>query len=198
MQTTDIYNLCLPDDVTRFLIPIEAIRRWNTEAQVYDVLVDTNLVLRHYAFYHRWFEINCTLDIQGNFVTEAGPIPWCFNIDICTPFFSKGNHGFTVDSCLDVLVAPDGQQYVVKDEEDFTHAVEQRWLTNREYEGARAGLTDVLQIVTSGSLLPFLRKIYPFDVRGAVRQPSPEKPDLATIDEFSLNDRWRHYGRRYA
>jgi predicted RNA-binding protein associated with RNAse of E/G family len=195
MQTFYFYNLCLPDDVTCFLIPVEAIHRWDEITQVYDVLVGPGLVLRHYAFYRRWFEINCTLDLQGNFVTEDGPIPWSFNIDICTPFFSKGNCGFTVDLCLDVLVAPDGNQYVVKDEDDFAHATRQHWITDREYEGAQVGLADILQIVTRGSLLPFLREICPFDVRDAASQPQPEKPDFADFSEFNINDRWQYYGR---
>jgi predicted RNA-binding protein associated with RNAse of E/G family len=195
MQTFYFYNLCLPDDVTCFLIPGEAIRRWDAEVQVYDVLVGSDLVLRHYAFYQRWFEINCTLDLHGNFVAEAGPIPWCFNIDICTPFFSKGNRGFNVDLCLDVLVAPDGDQYVIKDEGDFAHATRQHWITDKEHEGARAGLANILQIVTSGALLPLLREIYPFDVRGAALQLPPEKPDLAAVGELNINDRWRHFGR---
>jgi predicted RNA-binding protein associated with RNAse of E/G family len=195
VKTFEYYNLCLPDDVTLFLVPVEAIRRWDSEVQVYDVLVESGLVLRHYAFYNHWFEVNCTLDTQGDFVAELGPIPWSFNIDVCTPFFSRVHRGFTVDLCLDVLVAPDGTQHILKDEDEFSDAIQRYWITDVEREGARTGLADILQIVTGGHLICFLSEICPFDVQ-AVLQPPFEKPKLATISEFKQGDRSQHFGTR--
>ena len=97
------YTLALPDDLTLWTVPAQGIRRWDEEALVYDVGYG-GTVLRHYAFYHRWYAINCTLDRDGQFVTEQGPIDWCFNIDIGTPLFTRDNAAYDVDLCLDVLV----------------------------------------------------------------------------------------------
>src|SRR5947209_14267489 len=102
MEAFELHTLCLPEDLTLWTVPTGAIRRWDETVQVYDVLVESGRVLRHYAFYDRWFEVNCTLDDRGRFVTEPGPIDWCFNIDVCTPLFSTGNRGYSVDLCLDV------------------------------------------------------------------------------------------------
>lgn len=160
------HDLHLPDEVRVFTVPHANIRRWTDDLLVYDGLIG-DLVLRHYAFADRWFVINCTLDRRGGFVAEPGPIAWSFNCDLCTPPRWDGDACFLVDLVLDVLVAPDGRQYFVKDEPEFAAAVAHGWLTAAEIAGARHGLADLLAIITTTGLVPFLDAICPF-------QPLPE------------------------
>lgn len=61
------------ETVSIFTIPAAGVRRWNESVIVYDVQVGGGLVLRHYGFCDRWFEINCSLDLTGRFITEPGP-----------------------------------------------------------------------------------------------------------------------------
>lgn len=77
------YNLHEPDDLRVFPVPLAALRRWDDQRLVYDVR-HGDLVLRHYAFSHYWFEVNCVLDLSGAFVPEHGPIDWSFNC-ACAP-----------------------------------------------------------------------------------------------------------------
>ena len=65
-------NFHPPDEVRVFCVPDEAIRVWNDQCLLYDVLVQEK-VLRHFSFYDRWFEINCTMNRNGTFVVERGP-----------------------------------------------------------------------------------------------------------------------------
>lgn len=131
------HNLHLPDEVRVFAVPVGAVRRWDDETLVYDVRVPSGGVLRHYSFYRRWFEVNCSLGADGRFVTEPGPIDWSFNGDVCSPCFSRGAAVYNVDLLLDVLVAPDGREHAVKDREEFERAVACGWLSAGEATGAR-------------------------------------------------------------
>ena len=73
-----------PDEVYRFSVPKAGIRRWDDEALVYDVRLDGESALRHYAFYDRWFVVNVSLDARtGSLVTERSHgLDWCFNCDM--------------------------------------------------------------------------------------------------------------------
>ena len=51
MANFEVYNLHPPEDLRFWRVPMEAVRRWDDRVQVYDVLVESGLVLRHYAFY---------------------------------------------------------------------------------------------------------------------------------------------------
>ncbi|MFZ5826854.1 MAG: DUF402 domain-containing protein [Bacillota bacterium] len=160
------------DTVSTFTIPGAGVRRWDEAGIVYDVQVGNGLVLRHYGFRDHWFEINCSLNLAGQFITEPGPIVWTFNCDICTPTRVVGRNAYTMDLFLDVLVAPDGRAHIVIDEEDFAEAIQRRWLTPEEQLGARRGLDELLSIISGPGLLPFLNEVCPFgDVSDAEPQP---------------------------
>jgi hypothetical protein len=189
------YSLCLPEDLTLWTAPLPSVRRWDDRALVYDVIVGPDAILRHYSFYDRWFEVNCSMDGQGRFITEPGPIDWTFNIDVSAPFFSLGNSGFNVDLCLDVLVAGDGERYVVTDEDDFETAIASGWITEEERIGALSGLEEVREIIERGRLLPFLEEVCPFEIR-AVPQPPPEKPRLSAFPPLDRAVRGGHFGRK--
>lgn len=195
VEPLSYYTLALPDDLTLWTVPAQGIRRWNEEALVYDVGYG-GTALRHYAFYHCWYAINCTLDRSGQFVTEKEPIDWCFNIDIGTPLFTRNNAAYDVDLCLDVLVGPDGREYVVKDEDEFEHAVKQGWVTAQEQEGARSGLKELLNIIQSGALLDFLHTTCPFhSMEDVLAQPPARKVPLEQVPLLHRETRYQHFGK---
>jgi hypothetical protein len=151
----------VPDDVRVFAVPASAIRRWAERARVYDLRVG-NLVLRHYAFWDRWFAVNCTLDLDGRFVAEPGPPPWSFNRAIVTPPLQDGDAVYGVDLAPDVLVAPDGQRRAIVDEEEYAEAARNGWCTVAEQRGARDGRSDLLAIIGGDGLGPCFDAIRPF------------------------------------
>lgn len=132
------FDLHLPDEVRLFLLPSHSVRRWDDDVIVYDVRIG-DAVLRHYGFRHHWFQVNCSLNLNGSFTTEPGSIDWTFNCDISTPVFTEGTDCHAVDLCLDVLVAPDGRSHVVIDEDDFAEAEARGWISAAEAHGARRG-----------------------------------------------------------
>lgn len=165
------YDMHPPDEIRVFSVPVSGVRRWDAAAVVYDVRLG-DIVLRHYAFAERWFAVNCTLDPEGRFVTETGPVDWCYNCDVATPLVRSGGDLYGIDLFLDVLVAPDGYRHVVKDEDEFARAGAAGVLTPAEAIGARIGLEDLLEIVRGPGLTSFLSTVYPFgDVRDAPSSP---------------------------
>ncbi|HVC34524.1 MAG TPA: hypothetical protein VNL16_13515 [Chloroflexota bacterium] len=199
-DTFQFHNLHSPDEVRVFTVPTQALRRWDEEALVYDVQVESGLVLRHYALFSYWFEVNCTLGLDGSFVTEPWPIDWCFNCDVCTPFFAIGTDGYNVDLELDVLVAPDGRQHAVIDEDTFADAVQRGWITRAEQEGARRGLAGLIDLVETGKFLDFLGQTCPFD-REIVSMAPPAGPrlrrSLADVPPLDPRLRGRYFGRQF-
>ena len=195
VEPLSYYTLALPDDLTLWTVPAQGIRRWDEEVLVYDVGYG-GTVLRHYAFYNRWYAINCTLDRDGQFVTEQGPIDWCFNIDIGTPLFTGNNAAYDVDLCLDVLVGSDGREHFVKDEDEFAHAVEQGWITAHEHEGARNGLKELLNMIQSGTLIDFLHTTCPFhSMEDVLAQPPARKVALEQVPVLHMETRHQHFGK---
>ena len=191
------YTLTLPDDLTCWTVPAQGIRRWDEEVLVYDVGYG-GTVLRHYAFYNRWYAINCTLDRDGHFVTERGLIDWCFNIDIGTPLFTRNSAVYDVDLCLDVLVGSDGKEHIVKDEDEFEHAVERGWITAQEQVGAQQGLRELLNIIQSGALIDFLHAICPFhSMEDVLDQPPARKVALEQVPLLHRETRHQHYGKHF-
>jgi len=196
VQPLSYYTLALPDDLTLWTVPALGIRRWDEEALVYDVGYGKT-VLRHYAFYHRWYAVNCTLDRNGQFVTEKGLIDWCFNIDISTPLFTRNSAAYDVDLCLDVLVGLDGKEYIIKDEDEFEHAVEQGGITAHEQEGARSGLKELLNIIQSGTLLNFLHAACPLhSMEDVFDQPPARKVPLGQVPLLDIETRHHHFSKR--
>jgi len=155
-------NYHAPNTVRAFFVPDRGIRRWDQEAVVYDVRIRSDRILRHYSFDNHWFELNCSLDSAGRLITESGPIDWAFNCDISTPHFIHGPDVYNKDLWLDVLVAPDGNEHLVIDQEDFERAVDLGWATHIEREGACSGLNDLLAIIRTEGLIAFLERICPF------------------------------------
>ncbi len=194
-EVFQFFNLHLPSDLRAWTVPIRGIRRWDDEIQVADILFGPDLVLRHYAFYHRWFEVNCSLSLKGQFVVENGPIDWSFNIDICTPFFSIGINGYSVDLCLDVLVGPDGKQFHIKDEEEFAKAFSLGWFTQEEQAGALGGLEELRTLIEGGDLLCFLSDICPFQP-APVPQPPMRRADPSEVPLLHAQTRHRFFGKR--
>lgn len=187
------YDFHPPHEVRAFDVPAASIRRWDDAVFVYEARIG-DLVLRHYAFAERWFVVNCTLDLDGGFVVESGPLAYTFNCDIATPVFNVGTTLHSVDLSLDVLVAPDGKTHLLIDEDEFAEHCRNGWLTPAEQHGARRGLHDLLAIVRGEGLVAFLDRLVPF---GAVRAvpPSPRTTlDVAAVPVFDAARRGAHYG----
>lgn len=193
-----------PDEVYRFLVPTEGIRRWDDEALVYNVRLAPGRALRHYAFYRRWFVVNVSLDENGNPVTERTPgidLDWCFNCDVTTPLFSVGSDAcYSVDLELDVLAGSDGKTHAVKDEHKFAASVAAGYLDARESAGARQGLADLLAIVNRGDgLIAFLNAVCPLrpgDLAALPLQPPVAFLSPADVPWLLPNARRSGYGRR--
>lgn len=189
-------NYHAPGEVRVFSIPVSGVKRWDNEAVVYDVAVAGDRILRHYSFGNRWFEVNCSLDRKGRFVTEHGPIDWTFNCDISTPHVIVGPDLFNMDLWVDVLVGPDGRTHQVIDEEDFVYAVSQGWPTDGEVVGARSGLADLLGIIHAEGLVSFLEHICPFDsVADVDPQPPMDRRPVTVFPVFDRNRRPLLFGR---
>jgi hypothetical protein len=164
------HQILKPPDTRRvFTIPITGIRRDDADVLVYDVRVGPETSLRHYSFRDRWFQVNVSRDRHGRLVTEAGPgelawLHWSFNCDICTPLQTVADGWRSVDLEIDILAAPDGKTYVVKDEDDFAHAVAAGYIDPTQASGARHGLAELQAILaTPGGLLAFLNDYFPLE-----------------------------------
>ncbi len=191
------FNYHAPDTVRAFTVPAGSIRRWDDHAVVYDVRVGPDQILRHYSFPDRWFEVNCSMDLDGRFITEPGPVDWSFNCDICTPHFIMGDDLYNMDLWLDVLVAPDGRSFAVIDEDDFAVAVRMGWPAETERDGARAGMADLLGILRSEGLVSFLDRIAPFAPLPAFpQQPPMERLPIAQFPMLQPGERGRQYQHR--
>lgn len=184
------HNLKLPEEIAVFSVPVSGIRRWDDIALVYDVRIGEEFLLRHYAFYDRWFAVNVAMNRRGEFVIETrrDGIKWCFNCDIAAPLYSVGQDAaYTVDLEVDVLAETDGRTHVVMDEDDFARSIAAGWIDTHEAAGARAGLADLLAIIHSDDgLLGFLQSACPLEnaEEGAPLQPPPRM--LWSLDDAPL------------
>ena len=183
---TRFYNRHLPNAVRVFHTPRQAIRCFDDVAKVYDVRAESDLILRHYAFFQHWFEVNCTLSPSGAFVAEDGPFPWCFNCDVATPAVMIGRDTYNVDLFLDVLVGTDGRTFIIKDEDEFERAIANGWVTDNEQAGARAGLEELLGLIRTETFVQFLEQTCPFtEVAGSDVPLAPSVVSLS-IDDVPL------------
>ena len=158
------YDFHPPDELRVFTYGQQSVLQFDNTALVVEADYG-GTVLRHYAFPDRWFKINVTTDRAGNFVEEqvdTTPIPFCFNCDIATPMVSDGSTVFAVDLWIDVLVRADGPAYYIGDEDEFDDAIANGWLSQREADGARAGLTELIDIIERKQLMAFLSELQPF------------------------------------
>ncbi|MCJ7841399.1 DUF402 domain-containing protein [Lederbergia sp. NSJ-179] len=196
----NIYNYHGSEDIRLFRVKKENVKLWDDKVLVYDVRDDDyHSILRHYSFYDKWFEINCTFDMKGNLLPENGPIERSFNCDMCSPCFSFENNVYNVDLELDVLVNPNGKDYIIIDEEDFKNEIKRNNITALEEKGALAGLSNLIEIINSGELINFLNDIYPFsDVTNCTSSLPMEKLTRNEISLFEKEIRHTFYGKRRA
>ncbi len=158
------YDFHPPDDLRLFQYETPSVLRFDETVLVVEVDYCGTL-LRHYAFPDRWFKINCTTNLSGNFVEEQRDpalIPFCFNCDIATPMLRQSNAVFGVNLWIDVLIRSNGASYQVIDEDDFAYATQQGWLSEREAHGARSGLDELLDMIDRKELIAFLSDLHPF------------------------------------
>ncbi len=193
-----IYNYHGLEDIRLFRVKTENVKLWNEQVLVFDVRNDNyNSILRNYSFYDKWFEINCTFDMKGNLLPENGPIEWSFNCDICSPCFSFENNIYNIDLELDVLVNPNGKDFIIIDEEDFKDEIKRNNITSFEEKGALAGLSNLIEIIKSGGLINFLNDIYPFvDVTNCTSSLPMEKLTQKEGSLFEKEIRHTLYGKR--
>jgi hypothetical protein len=155
------YNLHFPAEVRVSEFSRDCIRLHNDTTLIYDINIH-DLILRHFVFYDRWFDIHCFLAKDGDFEILPGPIDCCFDCDISTPLFKLNNNFYNIDLEYDILVGRDGKMHRIKDEEEHLAAIANNWISDFEQKGARKGLEDLISILDTQGLISFLDHIYPF------------------------------------
>ena len=97
-------------------------------------------------------------------VQETGDadVPFAFNCDIATPMERENDSTYGVDLFIDVLVRADARSHVVGDEAEFEEMLDRGFVSRSEERGARRGLRELLDLVDSGHLLPWLHDRAPF------------------------------------
>jgi hypothetical protein len=190
-QDALFHNFHPPEEVRVFTAPLGSVKLWTPSAVVFDVRIG-DAILRNYHFADRWFEVHCTFDLNGEPLAEPGPIDWAFNCDMVTPFVMRDNKVYNVDLALDVMVAPDGLNYLLTDEDDFAEDQAAGLFTRTEVIGARQGANELISIISSTGLRPFLEGILPFD---SVFENQPQgPPGILSVEQvplFSLAERER-------
>ena len=125
----------------------------------------------HYSFAEHWFKINVTTDLAGNLVeTGDADVSLAFNCDIATPMERENDRTYGVDLFIDVLVRADARSHVVGDEAEFEEMLDRGLVSRSEAQGARRGLRELLDLVESGHLRPWLHETAPF---------TPSRPPVA-------------------
>ena len=186
MRRVHDYDLHPPSDLRVFTVPARGVLRFDDEALVTEAR-HGDVVLRHYAFCDRWFKVNCTIDLAGDFVETTAPDGWpfAFNCDVATPMLRDRDAAFAVDLFVDVLVRGDGVTYWIGDEDELRDAVEGGWISEREADGAHHGLAELVSLIDRGELVRFLSGVHPFEPSSAPealpmrRLPLTEAPVLA-------------------
>ena len=177
------YQLHLPSDVRifRYTATPTVI---TPGAMVFDgVLTETKrIVCRSYLFFARWLEIFVTFDEHLTLHADRTTLfPFAFNCDLTTPYHHVGNRLFTTDLCVDVLVAPDGGTYQLKDTDEFEERYMQGAFGRIWYDGVQRELAGLTRRLESKQFLSFLNDIAPFPTEHPTTQLSTmEHHDLAT------------------
>jgi hypothetical protein len=168
-----------PDDLRLFPMPKTGVLRFDDEAFAAQVRYG-DIVVRHYAWRDHWFKINCTTDLRGRFIETTAPEdvpPFTFNCDIATPMLRRDDAVFAVDLWLDVLVRRDGVTHGVHDEDELDDAAARGWPSAREAAGARAGLTELVDLIERRAVVDFLADVHP-----SVRTEVPAAPAMERVD----------------
>jgi len=143
-----------------------------------------DVVLRHYAFGDRWFKINVTTDMEGNFI-ETGPASdsrrFAFNCDIATPMETDGDAAYAVDLFLDVLVGRDARTHATYDHREFDDAVRSALIPPVEASGARRGLAELVALIERGDLMAFVRDLHPFGPTAAPPALAESRVPLSAV-----------------
>jgi hypothetical protein len=127
------------------------------------------VVLRHYAFADHWFKVNITTDLAGRLTeTGDGTRRFAINCDIATPMEREGDCTFAVDLFTDVLVRQDAMCHVVVGRDEFAEMLGRGVISPAEGRGAERGLRELLELIETGRLLPWLGELAPF---GPCRPP---------------------------
>lgn len=145
-----------------FTTPESGVLRLDDDVAVTEA-VESGAVLRHYAFGDRWFKINVTTDLQGRLIETGDPNNrFAFNCDIATPMERDGSATYAVDLFMDVLVRVDLRSLHVGDEDEFEQALADGLISPSEATQAWRGLAQLLELVESERLLPWLDELCPF------------------------------------
>lgn len=155
------YNLHFPSEVRVSEFSEDCIRLHDDSILIYDINIH-DLILRHFAFYDKWFDVHCFLAKNGDFEILPGPIDCCFDCDISTPLFKLDNRFYNIDLEYDILVGRDGKMHRIKDEEEHLAAITNNWISDFEQKGAQKGLNELKAILHNQGLINFLNDIYPF------------------------------------
>ena len=182
-KTFYFYNLHFPSEVRVSEFSEDCIRLHNDTTLIYDISIH-DLVLRHFVFYNKWFDVHCFLAKNGDFEILPGPIDCCFDCDISTPLFNLNNNFYTIDLEYDILVGLDGKTHRIKDEEEHLNAITNNWISKFEQEGARKGLNELKMILNNQGLVNFLDEIYSF--QGITCPGESQRYYKKDIDEVSI------------
>jgi len=169
-----------PDEeaVRVFRTPLPGVLRLDDEVAVTEVAYD-DVVLRHYAFAKHWFKINVTTDRQGELVETGDKVhQFAFNCDIATPMERDGNSIYGVDLFIDVLIRRDASSFYVGDEDEFVAMSNQNMLSRAEQGAATAALSELLQLIETGRLLPWLDDLVPLGPCDPPAAPPMERRDI--------------------
>ena len=107
---------------------------------------------------------------------------------------SAGNTVFAVDLWIDVFVRGDGQTFCIGDEDEFGKANANSWLSDREVDGARTGLSELIDIIERKQLIAFLSELQPFrsthapPANAMKRVPTSRFPSCPTVLAAKLVD----------
>ncbi len=164
------YQLHLPSDLRVFQYTVEP-TYIGSDAVVFDGLLGDSeeMVCRSYLFFARWLEIFITFD--DHLALRADPcatFPFAFNCDLTTPYHRVEDRLYTTDLAVDVLVAPDGRTYHVKDGVEFEAGYRQGAFGPGWYESVRRELRALTQLLETNQFLRFLNDIAPFPTKRPV------------------------------
>lgn len=152
------------DTVRVFRTPAAGVLRLDDDVAVYEARYEGDVVLRHYAFADHWFKVNVTTDLLGRLIEtgDAASGRFAFNCDLATPMERDGDRIYGVDLFVDVLVQADATTHRVTDEDELADAVGRGLVSVREADGVAAGLAELLRLVETGHLGPWLHDVAPF------------------------------------
>ena len=164
-RSNRLHQLHLPDEVRVFnSTRVEADP--SSQALVLDsVYGDDNGVAygRCYCFLNRWLSVFVTFDKELQLHQNCyGDFTFAFNCDVTTPHLLDGSAVFTTDLFIDVLVAVDGETYLVKDIDEHDDGFSQGLFGPSWQIGAKNELRRLVDELKRGEFLGILQSIAPF------------------------------------